>query len=115
MKIILNNKEYPVRTEDSTTLRDIEKLLPLTMEFRRNGNVEFVSELPSEPVNDGRQISKTAENGIYYYAGWNVFCLNYRASDISPWTVTYLGTADDPQFSEILKKAEEPLTVTIEN
>ncbi|MDO5110666.1 MAG: cyclophilin-like fold protein, partial [Erysipelotrichaceae bacterium] len=61
MKIILNNKEYPVRTEDSTTLRDIEKLLPLTMEFRRNGDVEFVSELPSVPVNDGRQISKTAE------------------------------------------------------
>lgn len=48
MKIILHNKEYPVRTEDSTTLRDIEKLLPLTMEFRRNGDVEFVSELPSD-------------------------------------------------------------------
>jgi glucosamine-6-phosphate deaminase len=97
MKIILNNKEYPVRTEDSTTLRDIEKLLPLTMEFRRSGDVEFVSELPVKPVNDGRQISKTAENGIYYYAGWNVFCLNYRAADISPWTITYLGMTDDPE------------------
>jgi hypothetical protein len=115
MKIILKDKEFAVITEDSTALRQIEKLLPLTMEFRRNGDVEFVSELPAKPVNEGRQVSKTVENGIYYYAGWNVFCLNYRASDISPWTVTYLGTSPDPEFSEILKQAEEPLKVTIEN
>jgi hypothetical protein len=115
MKIVLNGKEYTVSTETSTTLRDIEKTLPLTLHMRRNHDVEFVGELPSKPLNDGRRISKIEPNGIYYYEGWNVFCLNYRASDISPWTVTYLGTSPDPEFSEILKQAEEPLKVTIEN
>ena len=39
MKVIWNEKEYTIATEDSTTVRDIEKMLPLTLKMRRNGPV----------------------------------------------------------------------------
>ena len=114
MKIVLNGKEYTVSTETSTTLHDIEKTLPLTLHMRRNHDVEFVGELPSKPLNDGRRISKIEPNGIYYYEGWNVFCLNYRSGDISPYDITYLGTADDPSLAQVLKQAPDHIEVTID-
>ena len=114
MKITVNGKTYDVLTEESTTLRDIESILPLTLQMKCNHDVEYVGELPIRPVNDGRQISKTETDGIYYYEGWNVLCLNYRANDISPYTVTYLGRAADASLAEELEKAGDELTVTIE-
>ncbi|MBE6129496.1 MAG: hypothetical protein E7185_09500 [Erysipelotrichaceae bacterium] len=113
MKIILNGKTYKVHTEDSTTVRDIEKALPLQLSFRRNHDVEFVGELPMKPVNDGRKISKIHPNGIYYYEGWNVFCLNYEEGDISPYFITFLGTVEENEFSEALKTAPDTITAEI--
>ena len=114
MKIILNGKEYTVTAEKSTTLSDIENLLPLTLNMHRNHDVEFVGELPVKPHNDGRRISAICENGIYYYEGWNVLCLNYRNGDISPYDITYLGTADDSSLADVLKREKDQITVTVE-
>ena len=114
MKLIIKDKTYTLTTEDSKTLREIEGMLPLTMTFRRNHDVEFVGDLPAKPVNDARPVSHIEPKGIYYYEGWNVFCLNYREGDISPYHVSYLGKADDPALSEVLEKAEETLVATIE-
>ncbi len=114
MRITVNGKTYDVLTEESTTLRDIESILPLTLDMECNHDVEYTGVLPIRPVNDGRQISKTETDGIYYYAGWNVLCLNYRANDISPYTVTYLGRTADRSLAEVLQKAGETLTVTVE-
>ena len=113
MKILLKGKEYTVQTEESTALKMIEEMLPLKLEMRRNHDVEFVGELPEKPVNEGRKISEIRENGVYYYEGWNVFCLNYRDGNISPYTITYLGTADDPELSEVLEKADDQIEITI--
>lgn len=114
MKIILNQKTYTVTTEDSQTLRDIENILPADLEMRRNHDVEFVAELPVKPRRGGRKISGIRENGIYYYEGWNVLCLNYRDGDISPYDITYLGTADDPSLAEVLKRENDQISITIE-
>lgn len=113
MKITLNGKTYAIRTEDSTTLRDIEKQLPLTLAFRRNHDVEFVGTLPEKPVNDGRKISAIHPGGIYYYEGWNVFCLNYAEGDISPYFITYLGNAEDERLSEELKASPDSIIAEI--
>ncbi len=113
MKIILNGKEYAITTEESTTLSDIENLLPLTLHMHRNHNVEFVGKLPIKPHDDGRKISEIRENGIYYYGDWNVLCLNYRDGDISPYDITYLGTADDPSLADVLKREEDQITITV--
>ena len=114
MKVILNGKTFAAECEESGTFRDIEAMLPMEFRMRRNGDVEFTGKLPSKPRNDGRKVSHTQPNEIYYYEGWNVLCLNYRASDISPYTVTYVGTVSDAEFTEILKRADEPLHVTVE-
>lgn len=109
----MNGKEYTVQTEESTTLKMIEEMLPLKLQMKRNHDVEFVGELPGRPVNDGRKISEIRPNGVYYYEGWNVLCLNYRDGNISPYDITYLGTADDPELSEVLKNAEDQIEVTV--
>jgi len=114
MKVIFNDRTYSVTTESSTTLSEIEKILPLTLTMKRNGDVEFTGKLPVHPVNDGRRISEIRPNGIYYYEGWNVLCLNYKEGDISPYDITYLGTANDPSLSRELEKAPDTITVTIE-
>lgn len=113
MKIIFNDRVFEIMKEESSTLRDIEKLLPLHLTMRNN-HVEYVAELPAKPVNDGPKVSETIENGIYYYAGWNCLCLNFQASDISPYTITYLGKTEDPAFSQMLKEAGETIEVTVE-
>ena len=114
MKVTLNGKTFAIECEESGTLRDIEAMLPVEFRMSRNGDVEFTGKLPAKPRNDGRKLSHTKPNEIYYYEGWNVLCLNYRVSDISPYTITYLGKVSDSEFSELLKKAEEPLNVTAE-
>ena len=114
MKIKIKEKVFTVKTEDSMTVRNIEEMLPLTMVMKRNHDVEFVGELPAKPVNDGRKISEIEPNGIYYYEGWNVLCMNYREGDISPYYVTYLGKADDPEFSDYLMKADDTITAVVE-
>ena len=114
MKIIINGKTYTVKTEDSKTLRDIEGILPVTLTMKRSHDVEFTGGLPVKPENDGRKISKIEPNGIYYYEGWNVLCMNYREGDISPYYITYLGEAEDPELSEYLKKADDTFTAVVE-
>lgn len=114
MKLKFEGKEFKVETEDSGLLREIEKQLPLHFRMRNNGNVEYVHELPVKPVNDARQISLTKTDGVYYYEGWNVLCLNYAANDISPYTVSYIGTVKDPAYTELLKQAGNNIDVTVE-
>ncbi len=114
MKVIWNEKEFTITTEDSTTVRDIEKMLPLTLKMRRNGPVEFVGDLPQKPVNDGRKTSIVKPNEVYYYAGWNVLCLNYAPADISPYDITYLGKAEDESLAELLKEAPDNIEVRVE-
>ena len=114
MKILLEGRVYSVETEDSELLRMTEAILPQTMQFRRNGNTEFVAELPEKPVNDARRISHIMPDEVYYYEGWNVLCLNYAEGDISPYTVSYIGKIHDTSFSEILKAAENELEIRIE-
>lgn len=115
MKITIGNQTFTFECDDTKVLRDIEAMLPLNLNMRNNGDVEYVGQLPAKPVNEGRQVSKTLENCIYYYEGWNVFCLNYRASDISPYKITYLGKCDDPSFTELLKNEGKEFTAVIES
>ena len=114
MKITWNEKEYTVITEDSTTVRDILKMLPLNLQMRRNGPVEFVGDLPEKPINDGRKTSIIKPNEVYYYAGWNVLCLNYAHGDISPYNVTYIGKVEDESIAGILEKAPDHIEVKVE-
>ena len=114
MKIILEGKTYPVITEESTLVRNIENMFPLSMNMKRNGKVEFVSELPEKPVNDGRHVSHIRPNEVYYYEGWNVLCLNYAEDDISPYYVSYIGRIEDPEFSDTLSKAENHIEIRTE-
>ncbi len=114
MKVIWNEKEFTITTEDSTTVRDIIQMLPLKLKMRRNGPVEFVGELPSKPVNDGRKTSVIQPNYVYYYAGWNVLCLNYAPGDISPYDITCIGIADDASLAELLKEAPDQIEVRVE-
>ena len=114
MKILLEGKIYPVETEDSELLRKTEGILPLKLQFRRNGNTEFVAELPEKPVNDARQISHIRPDEVYYYEGWNVLCLNYAEGDIAPYTVSYIGRVQDTSFSKMLKNAGNEIGIRIE-
>ena len=40
--------------------------------------------------------------------------MNYREGDISPYYITYLGEAEDPELSEYLKKADDTFTAVVE-
>lgn len=115
MKITINGNTFGFVCDDSKVCRDIESMLPLTLNMRNNGDVEYVGQLPEKPVNEGLHVSETLENCIYYYEGWNVFCLNYRASDISPYTITYLGKCEDPSFTELLIHEGKEITAVIES
>ena len=114
MKIILEGKIYPVITEESMLVRDIENMFPLSLSMKGNGKVEFVSELPEKPVNDGRHVSHIRPNEVYYYEDWNVLCLNYAEDDICPYYVSYIGRIEDPEFSDTLSKAENHIEIRTE-
>lgn len=112
MVIEYNSREYLVETEDSKLVREIEALLPLTLKMKKNGSAEYTGTLPLKPHNDGRKITHTEPNGIYYYEGWNCLCLNIEAHDISPWYVNNIGMAAGG-LAEALEKQTGEITVTI--
>lgn len=93
------------------SLRDIPEG---TYVFKRNGDNEFYTSL-NKPldVNGLKSVSELKANHLYYFDGWKAFCLNFKATDIKPYTVYDLGTAD--AFDDLLSNEYDDIKVVIKH
>lgn len=114
MKIIIDNKEYPVLLDNNQTVNDILKMLPLELTFVRYAEHEYYSSLPSRPSGKEEKTSKLKAGHIYYWDGSNSFVINYANYDISPFESVHIGEIEDTSILDYLKEADHTIKVTIE-
>lgn len=113
MTIILDGKEYPVKLQNNRTVDDIVNMLPLELELQKYAGHEYYASLKQKPYNDSQYgTSQIKANSIYYWDGWNAFVINYEESDITPYTLIYLGDIDG-NISSVLKNKGETIQIKV--
>ena len=92
MEVVLNGKEYPVRTEVSSLTSSIEGMLPLALKLSRSADHEYYTSLPQSVSVDGVESTSHVKAGwVYYFKDWNAFALNFKETDIAPYKVYIIG------------------------
>ena len=87
--------------------------MPLRFTLSRSGDHEYYSSLPAKVVtDDARQTSHVEVGSVYYFQAWNVFSLNFRDIDISPYRVHVIGKAEEALVS-VLEHAARSLEAEI--
>lgn len=114
MKLTLNAQEYNVTLNDNSTIDDILKLLPMTLEMQRYARHEYYASLSETPTIEG--VTKTSDikaGGIYYWDGWNAFVINFEDTNIAPYKVVHIGDVNGDIVSE-LSKSGDKITVNVQ-
>ena len=114
MKLTLNAQEYNVTLNDNSTIDDILKLLPMTLEMQRYAGHEYYASLSETPTIEG--VTKTSDikaGGIYYWDGWNAFVINFEDINIAPYKVVHVGDINGNIVSE-LDKSGDTITVNVQ-
>lgn len=91
MRVTIDGNEYHAELEGTSIAREIAGMLPFESEFSRFGGNEYNARLPSKPKSECETTSNCIRDGIYFFRGWNTFCILFRDVDISPYTVVPLG------------------------
>ncbi len=113
MKILLNNKEYEVKLNDTETTRDIVENMPLNLNLVRYAGHEYYSELPFRPTKDKETTSHIEAGHVYYWDGWNAFVINYIDYDIEPYQVVHIGEITDTSIIDVLQNADENISIEV--
>ena len=89
-------------------------MCPVTLEMSRSGDHEYYAALPQKAKTDGAaETSLVRRGGVYYFAAWNAFSLEFTDENIAPYQVFVIGQAEEI-LSEVLKQAGNKLKATIE-
>ena len=92
MKILYNEREYRVSTEDNQLTATIGELLPLKLRLTRSDDHEYYAALPKNVSADGAVRTSHVKAGwVYYFKEWNAFALNFREKEIAPYSVYVIG------------------------
>lgn len=94
MKILYNEREYRVSTEDNQLTATIGELLPLKLRLTHSNDHEYYAALPKNVSADGAVRTSHVKAGwVYYFKEWNAFALNFREKEIAPYSVYVIGKA----------------------
>lgn len=112
MKLLLDNKEYEIISDNEPMARSLEGMLPLQMKLQRSGEHEYYAALPEElDVTGAKSTSHVKAGGVYYFKAWKAFALNFKEMDISPYSVYVIGEV--PGIAEILETSKQTVEVSI--
>lgn len=113
MKIVTNEKTFPVCIENP----DIEKLLddmcPIDYEFKRAGHEYYTRMNHSLPQNELKMESLLKENTINYFDGWHALSIIFETTDIAPHEVAAIGFVEG-SLNEILKNEKDSVVLHFE-
>ena len=115
MKITINGRSYAVALEQNALGESIAKMCPLTLTLSRSGEHEYYAALPGKAQTAGAvETSKVKRGGVYYFAAWNAFSLEFIDEDITPYKVFAVGQVEE-ELSALLETAGAKLEITVED
>ena len=114
MKITVGDKRYSVTLEQNTLSESIAAMCPMKLTLSRSGEHEYYAALPDKAQTTGAtETSRVKRGGVYYFAAWNAFSLEFTDEDIAPYKVFTVGTMEEG-LTSLLETAGAKLTVTVE-
>ena len=114
MKITVDGKSYGVTLAQNALGESIAAMCPMTLTLSRSGNHEYYAALPDKAQTKGaEETSQVKRGGVYYFAAWNAFSLEFIDKDITPYKVFTVGQMEE-KLAALLEAAGEKLTITVE-
>ena len=78
------------------------------------GGPLYYAALPDKAQTKGaEETSQVKRGGVYYFAAWNAFSLEFIDKDITPYKVFTVGQMEE-KLAALLEAAGEKLTITVE-
>ena len=114
MRIFVDGESYGVTLEQNTVSEGIVAMCPMKLTLSRSGEHEYYAALPKKAQTAGAvETSQVKRGGVYYFAAWNAFSLEFTDEDIAPYKVFTVGTMEEGLVA-LLETAGAKLTVTVE-
>lgn len=114
MKIIVDGKSYGVALEQNALSESIAAMCPMKLTFSRSGDHEYYAALPDKAQTAGAvETSRAKRGGVYYFAAWNAFSLEFTDEDIAPYKVFEVGQMEE-ELASMLETAGAKLNITLE-
>lgn len=114
MKITVDGKSYGVTLVQNALGESIAAMCPMKLTLSRSGEHEYYAALPSKAQTTGAaETSKVKRGGVYYFAAWNAFSLEFTDEDIAPYKVFKVGQMEE-ELAALLETAGAKLTITVE-
>ena len=79
----------------------------------RSGNHEYYASLPDKAQTKGAEETSQVKRGVYYFAAWNAFSLEFIGEDITPYKVFTVGQMEE-ELAALLETAGAKLTIIVE-
>lgn len=114
MKITIDGKSYGVTLAQNALGESIAAMCPMTLTLSRSGNHEYYAALPDKAQTKGaEETSQVKRGGVYYFAAWNAFSLEFIDKDITPYKAFTVGQMEE-KLAALLETAGEKLTIIVE-
>ena len=114
MKITVDGKSYGVTLAQNALGESIAAMCPMKLMLSRSGEHEYYAALPGKAQTKGAaETSKVKRGGVYYFAAWNAFSLEFTDEDITPYKVFEVGQMEE-ELAALLETAGAKLTITVE-
>ena len=114
MKITVDGKNYGVTIEENALAKSIASMCPMKLTLSRSGEHEYYAALPGKAQTAGAvETSNVKRGGVYYFAAWNAFSLEFTDEDIAPYKVFAVGQMEE-ELAALLETAVAKLTITVE-
>lgn len=94
LKIVIDNKEYPVKLVNNDTVLSIQKKLPIINYFTKYEDSVYYTKLENNIDIDGEIVSKVKSKSIYYHTGWKSIIIAYKDYTFKKQKLVYLGSID---------------------
>ena len=114
MKIIVDGKRYSVTLEQNALGESVAAMCPMKLTLSRSGDHEYYAALPNKAQTKGAvETSNVKRGGVYYFAAWNAFSLEFTDEDIAPYKVFVVGQMEK-ELATMLETAGAKLNITLE-
>lgn len=114
MKITIDGKSYGVTLAKKALGESIAAMCPLKLTLSRSGEHEYYAALPGKARTKGaEETSQVKRGGVYFFAAWNAFSLEFTDEDITPYKVFTVGQMEG-KLASLLETAGEKLTIIVE-
>ena len=115
MKIILNDKTYPIFLTEGKAAESLKKQLPLDLSLNRSEDHEYYISLKEALDTDGtKKVSFVRGGYLYYFADWKAFSINFEDKDITPYSVYEIGSIGR-RICDVLKQESRSIKIRIED